>query len=258
MIPTIFIHFGNCEYAPAVIAQAKARGNEVVFLNPPADAVTTHPFARSYVHMSTNHFQFELACIVRWFYLRDWLDAHQIPDVLYCDTDVLLFANVESEIHSDPYYHACDFTLSVGSSGHTSFWKIGALRQFCAFLEVTYDLKVSIYRELQRIYADMRAQGLAGGVSDMLLLKLFAAQSGLAVGEMSAVRNGAIWDHNFNASDEFEMERYHKRIFFLDNEPWAYPWQANASRVRFRSLHMQGNAKKLIPEYAIDAERIPT
>lgn len=251
MIPVVFIHFGECEYAPATIAQAKARGNEVVFLNPPRDSLYDHPFARAYEHLSTNHVYFELACIVRWFMLRDWMLENGVPDVLYCDTDVLLFANVESEIHSDEYYHNCDFTLSLGTSGHTSFWKRDVLEWLCGFLGRTYRDRNETFQECARIYADMREQGLAGGVSDMLLLKMFAASSAgtLRVGEMSEVRNGGYWDHNINALDDFAGFMERKAILFLNGEPTAY-YLPTDERVRFYSLHMQGGAKRWINQYA--------
>lgn len=253
MIPVVFIHFGECEYAGMTIAQAQARGNEVVFLNPPRDALYDYPFAQTYEHLSTNHVYFELACMVRWFVLRDWMLANRVPDCLYCDTDVLLFANVESEIHSDPYYHAQDFTLSLGTSGHTSYWKLGALESFCIFLEETYRDRYETFKELKRIYGAMREQSLAGGVSDMLLLKLFATRDakelGLCVGEMSTVRNGGYWDHNINQADGFLTAGGRKNVTFVNGDPFAHNI-ASERLVKFNSLHMQGGAKQWIQQYS--------
>lgn len=252
MIPVVFIHFGECEYASLTLAQAKARGNEVVFLNPPRDALYQYPFSQFYQHLSTNHVYFELACMVRWFVLRDWMLDNGVPDCLYCDTDVLLFANVESEIHSDPYCHAQDFTLSLGTSGHTSYWKREPLEAFCNWMTTTYEVRDDYFREMERIFREMQAQGLAGGVSDMLLLKMFANSDaakllGLRVGEMSAVRDGKIWDHNFNASDGFAKEDGHKRIVFINGDPFGHP--SHGGFVRFLSLHLQGQAKQWIRNY---------
>lgn len=248
MIPVVFIHFGPCEYADAVVAQALRRGNEVVFLNPTRAQLLDHPFANSYEHMSGNHSQFELACMVRWFYLRDWMQAQGVPDCLYCDTDVLLYANAEHEWHSDPYYYDHDFTLSLGTSGHTSFWKFYALDQLVHFIEDAYRNRDETFKECARIYHDMLAQHLPGGVSDMLLLKLFAAQSALRVGEMSVVRNGTVWDHNLNAADGFTTFNGRKTILFRNGDPSSVLVET-VERVRFHSLHMQGGAKQWILNY---------
>lgn len=256
MIPVVFIHFGPCEYADAVIAQARSRGNEVVFLNPPHESLYDHPFAREYEHMSTNHVYFELACMVRWFMLRDWMLTNGVPDCLYCDTDVLLFANVESEIHSDPYYHTHDFTLSVGTSGHTSYWKSAALDEFCHFILDTYRQRNNgTYREIERIFTDMQVQSLNGGVSDMLLLKLFAAtdrgDERWRVGEMSVPRKDWVWDHNFNVSDGFVMEDGHKKLDFHNGEWYVQKNEVDgyAPYIGLHSLHMQGQAKQWISQY---------
>lgn len=256
MIPVVFIHFGECDYAPMVLARAQAAGNEIEFLNLDALAQRAHFFAKQYQHLSTNHHDFELACIVRWFVLNEWMYANGVPDCLYCDTDVLLFANAENEWHGDPYYYAQDFTLSLGTSGHTSFWKRAALDAFCKFVFQTYLKRDETYSELVRIYREMQAQHLSGGVSDMLLLKLFALQSSpsLRVGEMSKVRNSAVWDHNINASDNFRMtppgagEERHKEIEFVDGTPYGY--HSTGAIVQFKSLHMQGQAKRFISDYA--------
>lgn len=257
MIPVVFVHFGECEYAPPVLAQARAMGNEVTFLNPTRKELLAHPFSKYYAHMSTNHFEFELACFVRWFYLRDWMKEKGIPDCLYCDTDVMLFTNVENEWHGDPYYFEHDFTLSLGTSGHTSFWKFDALSAFCDFLWNAYAEHNATFEECERIFQEMQAQQLAGGVSDMLLLRMFAAESQLRVGEMSEVRNGTIWDHNLNASDGFSMWINHKAILFIDRVPTAYHLETSA-RIHFKSLHFQSNAKKYIAPYPEMAERMLT
>lgn len=255
MIPVVYIHFGECDYATPILQQAAAKGNDVLFLNPPKEYVRQHPFARHYTHMSTNHHEFELACIVRWFMLRDTMDAQVLADCLYCDTDVMLFTNVENEWHGDPYYYEHDFTLSLGTSGHTSFWKFAALNAFCEFLMRTYRDRDEEYQECARIFAAMQAQGLSGGVSDMLLLKMFAAQSSLKVGEMSVVRNGGYWDHNLNSADGFSCWMNHKALLFIDGTPTAYHLDSHA-RVEFKSLHFQGGAKKYIAPYPEVAERL--
>lgn len=258
MIPVVFVHFGACEYAMTVTSHALRIGNEVILLGDDqlSAACDAFQFGVHYKHLSTNHYAFELACFERWFVLRDWMHANGIPDCLYCDTDVLLFCNVENEWHGDAYYAAHDFTLSMETSGHTSFWKLYALDAFCRFVWDTYSQRDATFRELERIYGAMRAGKLAGGVSDMLLLKMFMQQNTFRVGEMSVVRNGIVWDHNINVSDGFYMEQGRKALHMANGVPRGTLIQ-HARQVEFRSLHFQGGAKSLIPQYAYDAERMP-
>jgi hypothetical protein len=269
MIPVVFIHFGDKpSFIDAVLGQARACGNQVTFLNLPFEVVCQHPFARVYHHMSTNQLYFELACMVRWFSLLDWLKANHAVECIFCDTDVLLFANVDHEVDSDLYYRKHALTLSLGTSGHTSYWRTDALKLFCHWLSKTYGSQNADFKYLMRIYREMTEQRLSGGVSDMLLLKMFAnsremEEMGTVVGEMSVPRSGKVWDHNINSSDPYVLPNSvkvwdgfatepvdggkRKRIDFKNSHPYAMD-AAHTGETRFLSLHMQGSAKRWINE----------
>lgn len=256
-IPVVFIHFGACEHLPVAVAQAQRRGNPTYVLGDRELAACddAQKFAVVYQHLSMNHYAFELACFQRWFVLRDWMrgkfSATGSPVCLYLDSDVLLYANASAEWE---FYKQFNFTLALGTTAHTSFWHYTPLDAFCEFLLRTYDDRPALFAEMERIYAEMRAQNLAGGISDMFMLKAFA-QTGWNVGEMCEICNGATWDHNINASDNFRMENGCKEIRMLDGTPFGF--LETGEPIRFKSLHFQGGAKSLMPQYAYDAERMP-
>jgi len=268
IIPVVFVHYGASDHLPIALRQAGVFDNQTVLIRDAKGArlkivevdrqfnvpdALDHDFAKFYKHLSRNHYAFELECIIRWFELRDLMQREQIDQCLYLDSDVLLYANAAKEWE---YYQQFDFTLCLGTTGHTSFWTRAALEQFCEFVTRIYQDRDVKYQELERIFHEMLAQDLAGGVSDMLLLKMFREQTELKVGEMCEVRGGATWDHNFNVPDSFEMNGEGvKRIEFYNGLPYGtrQTTQGDFSiteKIRFKSLHFQGGAKRLMQEYA--------
>jgi hypothetical protein len=207
-------------------------------------------FAFHYEHMSTNHRDFELFCIQRWFVLLAWMEANKVPVVLYTDSDVLLYANAEEEWAK---YRECALTLCLGTSPATAFLTQVGLAAFVDFVESVYVNHNATFIEFQRIFREMQAQGLPGGICDMTLFKFFKEQvTHVKVGEMTQVIDGATWDHNINASDGYIMRRGIKDIEFVELDESEVPlgWKKNpVEQVRFNALHFQGQAKALIPQY---------
>lgn len=265
MIPVVFIHYGASDHLPIALQQARKFNNRVLLLR---DAKTRQSaiadqdfiikdvfdtaFAKLYQHLSRNHHEFELQCITRWFELRDLMRQENLEQCLYLDSDVLLFANADLEWQ---YYNQFDFTLCLGTTGHTSFWRYDTLNHFCRFVTKIYQDHDYNYTELERIFQEMLKQNLAGGVSDMLLLKMFKEQSGYKVGEMCEVAWGSTWDHNLNASDGFRTNgNGRKDIQFINGYPHAIRDTQDGEfhlveTIRFKSLHFQGQAKHLMSEF---------
>lgn len=275
MIPVVFVHFGaSPDHLRLAIEQARKWNDDVVCIGDRGarrwlcprgvplelqrdgatiDAGDAALFGRAYAHLSMNHYAFELQCFQRWFVLREWMRAEQVNRCLYLDSDVLVFANAEMEWAQ---WHEFGFTLSMGSSAHTSFWKADVLSAFCEFLLRTYRDRDRTFRDMDRIFREMRAQSLPGGISDMALLKRFAETAGLPVGEMSAIREGTYWDHNLNVSDGFRMKplpdgRTVKEIDF-STRTVPYGYDQNGGMVQFKSIHFQGQAKDLMGAYVCE------
>ncbi len=258
-LPVIYIHWGNePRYElSTVIARARASGNNAILLGDKtngSDDLIEHysagvrEFERVYAHLSTNHWEFEFKCFARWFILRDFMEINGTPRVLYCDTDVLLFGDAQREWETN--FKKDDFTLSLGSSAATSYWTQNAIDWFCNFVMSTYsETSQGLYLEMLRIYLEMRRQNLAGGCSDMLLLKWYRENTKWRCGEMSNIRDETTWDHRISSDDGFEMRDGIKHIEFRDGNPYGFI-VSTGDAVRLNALHFQGDKKCLIKEYA--------
>lgn len=251
MIPVVIIHKHGAKDdrypLDQVVGQAQKFGNATYVIDdePLAemhledyweDAAKFEPY---YVHLSGNHRAFELFCIQRWYVLRRWMRHQGFDRVLYTDSDVLLYCNAEEQYEP---YRECALTLALGSSAATSYFTLAGLEAFCDFVDSVYIGQNAILAEFKRIYAEMQAQGLPGGISDMALFKFFKAEARhVRVGEMTEVHDGATWDHNINSGDGYVMKNGIKRIEWIDKKPYG---TRNGGFVRFNSLHFQGGGGK--------------
>ncbi len=258
MIPVILIHYGNSERYPLniIINQSRRFGNETTLIGDPTNGAEhqiadynheAEAFAQHYEHLSTNSIRFEEFCIIRWFILREWMTQNRVDLVLYIDSDVLLYANAETEWKK---YRDCALTLALGTSPATSYFTLAGLGAFLDFVLDVYVNRNDNFVEFQRIFRDMRAQNLPGGACDMTLFKFFKEQTArVKVGEMTDIIEGATWDHNINASDGYETAAGTKLVRFVEGKPFVLH-EANDALVQFNSLHFQGRGKPLIQRFA--------
>lgn len=256
IIPVVLIHKHGAKDdrypLEAVKAQAAQSGNTVHLLD---DSVISDywegakRFAQYYVHLSTNHRDFELFCIQRWYVLAEWMQANEQDRVLYLDSDVLLFCNAEEQWRP---FEGCALTLALGTSPATSYFTLQGLNAFLDYVDSIYVGQNSVLKEFYRIYTEMQAQSLAGGICDMTLFKFFKEQvRHVRVGEMTERHNGSTWDHNLNSGDDYFMltTQGPKAIEWKRGQPYCRLQRDGGQLIRFNSLHFQGGAKKWIPEY---------
>ena len=255
MIPVILIHQGASERYPlnSVMAQAYKFGNRVELLNDARETYgnSAREFEKYYEHLSGNHVDFEKFCFARWFILLDWMRANDRDVVFYQDSDVLLYCDVTKEFETWGAGYA--FTLALGTSAATSYFTRAGLQAFCDFVMDTYMNRNALFVELQRIFVEMQAQRLPGGVCDMTLFKFFKAQvTHVSVGEMTRIVKppAVTWDHNINSADGFVMENGIKQIEWDNEFPYGRSQNNPYLQTRFNALHFQGGAKKLIRGYA--------
>ncbi len=261
MIPVVMIHWGEASrYSlPLVMEHDRKFGNCVILLSDQPGAGGNlgqfmrgaNRFAEHYEHLSTNHYAFELACVQRWFALREWMDDQRREQVLYTDSDVLLYCNAEKEFPTWGEGYA--LTLALGTSPATAYITRAGLHAFCDFVNSIYVGHNQWWDEFHRIYAEMRAQNLPGGIADMTLFRFFKQEvRHVKVGEMAEIRDGATWDHNINSSDGYRLRGGIKAIDFVSGGSYGSgPYgDRNGGFVRFNALHFQDGAKHLIGSYA--------
>lgn len=273
----VFIHNRYQWYLPFVLNQAKS-------VNPDANIALLgdcwHPnligtaaieklgssqqieqFTDKYKHMSTNSYEFELFCWLRWFHLWDYMRRNSIRSVVHLDSDVLLFSSL-AEIKSD-YDRAiddCGYAIPEQSfesmewtaAAHISYWTIERLAEFCEFAIESFcsDRYLQLY---QKKWNWHQQHNLNGGICDMTTLYLFWLERESSIFNLCKQHHQHVFDNNMNFSanyknNEFETDKGIKKIEFIDNKPLLTAI-ADGSRVRVHGCHFQGAAKKYIPAY---------
>lgn len=266
----VFIHQLSTWFHPYALHQALHSEKKLpVFLlgdrKPPAP-VQYHPiqdieiderareFERNYEHMSTNAPWFELTCWMRWFFLLAFMRREKLDSIFHHDTDVLV-QTCSSRIHeiygSDLRYAALVNTdHAEPCSGHSSFWTLGALDDFCSFILRSF--KDPAYRRRYRAHFENRqSQGLDGGVCDMTSIGYFWEENINRIVNFAEMRQGCTFDANINRSanaveGEYVTKDGRKEIVVDRLGQPFFKRSADGSLVRALTIHYQGGAKKFM------------
>lgn len=273
MIPVVFVHYGPVpDYLKLSIAQA-AKHNEAILISDQesvqvdAKVVQIGPlrgevdqFEKVYHHLSKNPQEFELRCFTRWGLIKAMMEQYGVKTVFYCDSDVLLYTNVDQFFPSDVEVSYSlpedqpEFRWSA--SAHVSIFSYEKLKALWNFMLNTYVHKTETYRQLKNKYKHHLATQSPGGVCDMTLLYLFAQKNDVL--PICKVVDGMTFDHNINSSEnllksEYEMRQVAgpygpmtiKDVKFSDGFPYCLNLDKDQN-VKFNSLHFQGGAKSLM------------
>jgi len=259
MIPIIFIHSGLQDYLFYTLKQAN-NFNKYVYLigdtNPNLNFIEFFnmeeynqgydSFEKNYVHLSSNPYNFELFCYKRWFVLKNFMESKNIDVIFYCDSDVLLFTDIEKEWVNFNQY---DMTLLHRSAAISSFITRRGITNFCNSLNKIYNDKNSYhYKKIASHYEVRKECNLPGGVCDMTLLDYFHYNDDLGggpgrIGEMMSIINDSTYDHNINTPDQdFSMRNGLKDVKIINSIPYVYNEKLKKD-IKFNSLHFQGASK---------------
>ncbi len=267
MIPVVLIHSGNPEYLKYSLNKALER-NKVYLIGDTdpnisnsnftfvqiKDYVTDEyvKFTEIYTHLSTNPFDFELFCFLRWFLLKEFMFRNNIDVSFYIDSDVMLYVNVNDEYHK---YDQYDFTLLHRTAAISSFITKSGITNFCNCLLSIYGNKESYnFQKIESHFTIRQKHNLPGGVCDMTLLEFFHYHSDTGggpgkVGEMMSIIDGATYDHNINAEDQYFDFNGMKNVKMFDGIPYVFSKKLN-KLIKFNSLHFNSGAKYLMGKYA--------
>src|SRR5690349_3780075 len=263
-LPIIFVHQSNSDYLKYAFAQAhQSNPNSTIYLlgdasNTGYEFVEHHSmfdyfrraaeFGKIYRHYSTNSFAYELINFQRWFVLREFLLAHNLPRCLYVDSDTMLYANVTEDAKK---FEDFDFTLSQMTSGCTFFLnRVEGLTEFCEFLFNIYSRKDKYhYDKMAAHYTARRMNQLPGGVCDMTAFQLYNEDHFGSIGEASHIIGGSVYDPAITSpAPGFEMANGIKKITWQGSFPYGIHVRTGRE-IKFNSLQFQGGSKPLMREY---------
>ncbi len=256
-LPIVFIHYGNSDYLPFTLGQAKlwSMASPIVLIGDKTNNLfpfVTHvnmnsygrqaaEFQKIYKHMSPNGAPYELFCFVRWFLLRDFMKAHGLQRIVHVDSDVLMYVDVNKEQENWRDY---ELTLVNGVCAGNMF--VNGLKGMEGLCDVIWDLYAGAdsAQRLAEIYA--WRQKTNEGISDMVALKAYYDANRAKVAEMTGIQpDGSYWDANIHLSEGFELFDGRKVARFVDRVPYCRRLDTGRS-VRFKGLHFQGVAKEYI------------
>lgn len=204
-------------------------------------------FAKVYVHMSINPFNYELFCFQRWFVIRDFIRSQQMAHFLCLDSDVLLYCGV-NEIFNR--YLSYDFTICKEMGPCFSLFNEASIGKLCEYMSYLYtDQKA--FKRLEIFYRNV----VNGGVCDMTALTWYQKDISDNVIDLVYPVNNACFDGNIADPMGFEMEKGKKKIYWKENLPYG-KYLKEGEMVRLYGLHLQGGAKHSMHKYLLNENKI--
>jgi hypothetical protein len=257
-LPIVFIHRSNSDYLRYSLAQARAsnpastiyllgdesnRGHEgIEHRSIDAYFDEAREFGKIYRHFNSTGVEAERFNFQRWFVLKHFLRETGLERCVYLDSDVLLYANVTEDRRK---FEDFDLALSHLWCPCTLYLnRVEALEDFCAFVVDIFSRRNRYdFDRMVAQYALRRKNGLPGGACDMTAFQLFHEARFGAVGEVSLILDGAVYDPAIGIpAPGLEMDGEIKRIVWRDGKPFGVH-QRTGREVRLSSLHCQGRHK---------------
>jgi hypothetical protein len=225
-------HDHDAEIQTAVdCARLHSPESNVVVLRDPVS-----PLAESYEKIfnwlgSANQKEFELACLVRWIWLLDYMQREHLSEAFHCDCDMLLFQDMEQE--RNMWLKKFDYTLNTNPTNGLPH---------AASSYVTLPLLEALVKFM------FERQGRE--MHDMLLWKEFWQEhSEFKCGEMNEIRDGAVYDHNLGDTEymyeqcpiypanDAAWPNYPKKLVNWNKGKPYFQVKESGELVRAKSLH---------------------
>ena len=257
-IPIVFIHRGYSDYMEYSLRQARAvipDGTGILLLGDRendrfdfADHVDmtsckgiADEFLGIYKHLSTNMYDYESFCIIRWLYLLEVMRKRNIERCFVLDTDILLFSYPERLLKT---FDDGGYEVGAMKFSHGCYSLAGAImtREWLAkFVDFCY----RVYRDDELLSA-IREKHFP--VCDMSLADEFIKSSGFKVMNLLSVWDGESTDSGINSSaqeydNEYRLSIFNqKKLEWKDGSPFCFNVREQKP-VRMILLHYQGFAK---------------
>jgi len=260
--PIIFVHSSNSYYLHAALLKAHLTNpkRDIILIGDEANnkykfvkhynisdyMTSADNFAKVYIHRSPNPINFELFCIQRWFIIRDFVKDHYNGlDFLYCDTDTLLFTDIEEDLQVWRNYH---FTICRTGTPCFTYFNSDSINEFTSFIYNRYSTQEG--RKLINEYANrLIKEKRKYGISDMTAFMAYEKMPGIKCLHIDHIVNGTCYAHNYrDAKDGYEMKDNHYNVIEGASSPKC-KYIPTGEIVTFKGLHCQGGMKRRMPNF---------
>ena len=225
---------------------------------------------KSYKHLSTNHADFELFCIERFFVIRDFMKSRNMECAFLIETDVLLFTNLNQFFENVPDFEWDKIYLSEKKCISLAYVTYEFISFYCDFVLNCYESS-DIYQKISTFYDKYIERGGKGGICDMTFCEyisngMYGSSNNFKIKNFSDVFSSVDGDtflfDSFIGRDgildseiKFEMDKSYidnkviKKVSYIDSQPFVHSTSGN---VNLGSLHCQGAAKGLMANYFVN------
>jgi hypothetical protein len=218
------------------------------------DAGDCARFAKVYEHQSHLAEEFERFCIQRWILLRDLMSQNNWNRLLYLDSDVLLYSDVEQ---SGKRFDDSALSLArwLGGSawcGHTCF--INHSDVLGEFVDLLFELYTTA--EGKRLREKYITEKLCW-ISDMTCFYFFRQRTSRPIANLTDVIDNAVFDdrisdtHGIYEKASRLLKKDMKSVFFKDSIPYCR-LKESGENIRFFSFHFHGGMKYMIKYFAAE------
>ena len=285
-IPVIIMHIGNQEYLNICIKNNEYFNNNVYLIGDENNkkfcknhinyknikSELLEKFDKLYKHISPNNIPFEKICIQRWFYIAEFMKKQQINKAFVCDSDVLLYCNINEVVNKyykdDFYFVTMNDKIPVNAC--QSIWTLKKINEFINFIINFYENSDWTY---VINYWNNYNNKLSGGISDMYLLYCYITKTTFkqnnfkldtklipSKNDLTNTINNSFFDNSINKNmncfnnNKWDMKEYNynianmeniiKNIEWINRLPYCYNY-ANKKKIKCNSIHFHG-CKNLI------------
>lgn len=264
-IPVIFTHTGNALYLQIALLQAKKTCGDNVFLLgdeknnlSPAHHCNISSIENSHIYLefkqyfknlSPNSYEYELFCFKRWFLILEFLKKNNFDECFCVDSDVLIYKDLNT---LKDVFQNKDFSLirllGKFAGPQCSYFKTTSLEKYCNFILNFYKNR---FFELENLYAQFKSEKNISGISDMVLLALYAEENPDSYIDFDYdEKRNYCFDENISCPAGFEFKNGKKNVIFKNNIP-IIKRADSKKEVEFYMLHFQGSSKKVMEQYSI-------
>lgn len=203
-------------------------------------------FAKKYVHLSINPYDYELFCFQRWFIIWEFIQKEKLDYFVCLDSDVLIYCNIDEVFNSFLSY---DFTICKIMGPCFTLFNSNSIDKFCSYILSLYSTDTGLSR-LRKFKESVKE----GGVCDMTAFTWYQTDVSNNVYDLVVPFGNACFDGNISDSMGFEMSKGVKKIYWINHLPYGR-YKGQEPLIRFYGLHLQGGVKHKMYKYLVNSNK---